>query len=162
MCSTNTELIFQSGLWTAFSLPFTTLRHCWLASCHLFVTLIALKQFFICAYWCSSTLHTKLIFQDSYSHVIHIFSKIFHIFIHNFNNFCCLLFSFASNFNTHTDLLTCTGSSSFYTSYIALTFSLWPYIWPQCAVVHWATCTPVWNLCANMYNCNIAWAHLHC
>lgn len=34
MCSTNTELIFQSGLWTAFSLPFTTVRHCWLASCH--------------------------------------------------------------------------------------------------------------------------------
>lgn len=28
------ELIFQSGLWTAFSLPFTTVRHCWLASCH--------------------------------------------------------------------------------------------------------------------------------
>lgn len=70
--------------------------------------------------------------------------------------FTAYLFSFASNFNANTDLLTCSGNSSFYNSYMALTFSIWPYIRPHCAVVHWATCSPVWNLCANMYNCNIA------
>lgn len=59
-------------------------------SCAQTVLYVYWRQLFTRDYWWQSTLHIKLIFQDGYSHVIHVFGKIFHISIHNFNNFCCL------------------------------------------------------------------------